>query len=179
MRSRFIAPPLAALAALALAAVAFAGGWAQVSATGGPIEPVAGEETTINFEVLQHGETAVSWPALTVVANDGTSGDEIRVEAVARGPEGAYEATLVFPTEGEWTLAFESTDLVMDGSVSVSVAPAAVPVAPVASAATAATAFDVSPLLLVLGLVGGAVAIGGALLIAGRRSTTTRVSVGN
>jgi hypothetical protein len=146
MLHRFVAVPIAVLACLVVASVALAGGWAQVSATGGPIDPVAGEETPIELEVLQHGTAAVSWPRLNVVATDAVTGAVVRAEAEPRGPEGAYVATMVFPTEGQWTLTFESNDLIMEGSVALSVAPA------VAAAATGASAV-VAPTIDVMALI--------------------------
>jgi hypothetical protein len=167
MRSRFIALPIATLAALAITSVAIAGNWAQVSAAG-PIDPVAGEETTIELTVLQHGETAVSWPSLNVVATEAESGAVVRAEAEATDTAGLYRATLVFPTVGEWTLAFESADLVMDGSVRLDVAPAATAAIP-ATASTGAFGLDLLAVLLVTTLA--AVALAGAFLYTRTRAT--------
>ena len=152
MRHRLAALPLALLsliASLALASVALAGGWAFVAAQNAPVDPPAGEETTIELLMLQHGVTPVSWPGLTVIATEASSGAEVRVEAVAKGEKGAYEATFVFPTAGQWTLSFASNDLVMEGSVPLTVAPAAAVVGQ-GAASSATAAFDVMPLLLVL-----------------------------
>ena len=54
-----------------------------------------------------------SWPNLTVVATDTATGTVVRTEAQAQGPVGTYVATIVFPTAGDWTLTFESTELEM------------------------------------------------------------------
>ena len=124
MRHRSIALPLAVLASLVLASVAVAGGWAQVSAKNLPVDPPAGEPTTIELAVSQHGVTAVSWPDLTVIATNEASGDVVRVAAEAKGPVGSYVATIVFPTEGEWVLTFDSTDLEMAGWATLEIAPA-------------------------------------------------------
>ena len=148
MRHRFLALPLAAVATLALTAAALAGGWAQVSVTNGPIDPVAGEPTTIELSVLQHGVTPVSWPRLTILATDAASGDIVRVEAEAKGPAGSYTASLTLPSAGDWTLTFQSADLVMEGSFALSVAQAAVAAAPAVT--TAATGFNAMPLALVM-----------------------------
>ncbi len=175
MRHRLVAPPLAALAVLALASVALAGGWAQVIVTDAPVDPPAGEETTVELGVFQHGVTPVSWPGLTVIATDAKSGTVVRAEAVAKGPEGSYVATIVFPTAGEWTLTFDSTELVMGGSGSLTIAPAVNAVQPGAATSTA-QAFDVMPLVLVLLAAVVALIITGQVLHSRGASGDTRVS---
>jgi hypothetical protein len=87
------------------------------------------------------------------------------------GAEGSYIATIVFPTAGDWTLTFDSADLVMEGTADIGVAaaaPVAAPIiAPVEAAATAAaTTFDAMPLLLAIVLIAAilAIAIGGLFL---------------
>jgi hypothetical protein len=132
MLRRLLPLPLAALAALALASTALAGGWAQVTVPNLPIDPPAGEETTIEMTVLQHGVTAVSWPRITVIATNEASGEVTTAQASARGPAGHYTATLTFPSEGQWTISFVSPELQMDGTATLSVLPAIVPaVAPI------------------------------------------------
>lgn len=176
MRSRFIALLLVALAGLALGSVALAGGWAQVSIQGGPIDPIAGEEIPIDLEVLQHGATAVSWPSLTVIATDASSGVVVRSEAEPRGPEGSYLATIVFPTAGEWTLTFDSTDLEMDGSLAINVGPAAIAGQSSAAAAAVAPASDVLPFMVVLLLAGVALATAGLVVRSRAAGAGRRVS---
>lgn len=167
MRRRSIALPLAMLALFAVASVALAGGWAQVTAKNVPVDPPAGEETTIQIRVLQHGETPVSWPRLTVVATDAASGAVIRAVAVATGPEGSYEATLLFPTAGEWTLTYESVDLVMQGSATVRIANVAAPGAAAPVEAPAARAMDVLPQLIAVLAIFAVLAVG-VLALRGR-----------
>ena len=179
MRNRLIALPLAALALLALTTAVLAGGWAQVTVQDPPVDPPVGGETTINLEVLQHGVTAVSWPALTVVATNTDSGDVMRTKAEAEGPEGNYVATLSFPSAGEWTLTYESPELVMEGSLAMNVAPAVVAAAPATatSATTSGAGPDLMPLALVLLGAVLAVAIGGLLLRRARSATKPGVPV--
>lgn len=124
MRHRSICLPLAVLASLVLASVAVAGGWAQVTAKNVPADPPAGEATTIELGVSQHGVTPVSWPDLTVIATNETTGDTLRVKATAEGPAGSYVATITFPSSGEWMLTFDSTSLEMEGWAAMQVAPA-------------------------------------------------------
>ena len=169
MRHRSLAPLLAVLAMFALSSVAFAGGWAQVTAKAVPVDPPAGEETTIQLNVLQHGVTPVSWPGLTVIAREATSGTVVRAVAQATGPEGSYVAKITFPTAGQWTLSYESADLVMEGSTPIRI------VAPVAAApgstptqAPATQALDVLPLVFAVLAVVALLAIGSGLVLRGR-----------
>ena len=175
MRHRLLALTLAALAVLAFASVAVAGGWALVKAENPPVDPPAGEETTIQLTMLQHGKTPVSWPGLTVIATDANTGAVVRAEAVAKGPEGSYVATFVFPTAGAWNLTFESNDLLMEGSVAMNIAPA---VAAAIPATSAASAIDVLPIVLVLLAGVGALLIAGQILRSRDVSRDPRVSAG-
>ncbi len=156
MRHRSIAMGMALLVAFVAASVAVAGGWAEVTTSSVPVDPPAGEQTTIELDVLQHGVTPVSWPRLTVVATDAASGTVVRAEAQAVEPEGSYVATLSFPSAGDWSLTFESPDLVMQGSAAISVAPslAGAP-APDAAAegSPVALAYWAVPLVLLLALL--------------------------
>lgn len=168
MRRRLALMPLMLLGSLALATGALAGGWAQVTLTDPPVvDPPAGGETPIGLTVMQHGRTAVSWPNLTVVATDSDSGAVVRVKALAEGPVGAYVATIVFPTEGDWTLAFESNDLMMEGTAVLRVTPAVVTPAAV-TPPSPARAPDLTPFGLVAAL-GIVLMAGGALAMRGRR----------
>lgn len=177
MRTRPTAMALSLLASLVVASVAAAGGWAQVTGTNVPTDPQAGEEATIGLNVLQHGVTPVSWPGLTVVATDATTGTVIRAVAQAKGPEGSYVATIVFPSAGKWTLTFDSKDLVMEGLVSMTVALPAAAALPGAAAATA-PAFDVVPLVLVLLAAVVSLLIVGQMLRNRGASGDPRVSAG-
>jgi hypothetical protein len=174
MRDRLAAIPLAAVAILALASVAFAGGWAQVTVKDAPIDPPAGGGTPIEMTVLQHGVTAVSWPGLTVVATDSTSGAVVRTAAQAKGPTGTYLATIVFPNAGDWTLTFESPDLEMAGTVAMSVAPTVVALPAAAAPATATV--DYLPLVLI---VAAALLLGISSLALTGRARDARVPVTN
>jgi hypothetical protein len=176
MRHRFIALPIAAFAILALASLTLGGGWAQVTAKEAPVDPPAGGETTINLSVLQHGVTPVSWPRLTVIATDAISGTVVRTDAKAKGPTGAYVASIIFPSAGEWTLTFDSPELVMEGSIAMNVAPVLAAAQTAVATSAAASTFDVVPLLLLL-LVAAAIAlaIAGLVLRNGRESGAKKV----
>jgi hypothetical protein len=173
MRPRnLLAVPLASVAVLAFAGAVFAGGWASVSMTDPPTDITPGDETTVEMTVLQHGQTPIDWPRLTVVATQADTGETVRADAAAvRGELGQYRALLVLPTDGEWAVTYESSDLVMDGSASLAVAPIpdvavvppaeAAPIPTPAAVATPATLFG--PILVVATIV--AVGLGAALLM--------------
>jgi hypothetical protein len=187
MRHRTIALPLALLASLALASVAVAGGWAQVTAKTVPVDPPAGEATTIELGVSQHGITPVSWPDLTVIATNDTTGATFRTKAEAKGPTGSYVATLTFPSAGAWTLTFDSTDLIMEGltKLQVGLSGVAAPAAPAGAGAgaqnptTAPAAPATDVMLVVLLLFVLAVGLGVAALGLRSRNATgdSRLSV--
>ncbi|HVQ23033.1 MAG TPA: hypothetical protein VMT36_07145, partial [Candidatus Saccharimonadia bacterium] len=87
---RFIALPLAVVACLAFAASVVAGGWATVTVSDPPAEPTAGETTTLDLTVLQHGVTPVSWPVISVVATNAETGATVAGQATATGATGHY-----------------------------------------------------------------------------------------
>jgi hypothetical protein len=153
-RARLLLRAVLLGASLAWAATVTAGAMAVVTLTDVPADPPAGEDVALGFTVMQHGETPVSWPTITVLATESSTGDVVRAPSKPEGPTGSYVATIVFPTEGRWTLTFESTDLYMEGSASIRVAPPlTAPVAPIAPAATeSAPAGDLGPAIVVLGL---------------------------
>jgi hypothetical protein len=161
---RAIALPIAVVAVLTLAATVLAGGWATVAAAGPTDGHEAGADTIVELEVLQHGVTAVSWPRITVTATNQATGEIVEATAVpTAGKTGQYAATLTFPTEGSWTLSYDSPDLVMEGTATLAVsAPVAAAVSGVANASTAATAAAVDP--AVVGIVGAAILILVAML---------------
>jgi hypothetical protein len=167
MRRRpFVALLVAMVASLVMTSAAVAGGWATVTLADPPAEPTAGGETTLGLTVLQHGETPVSWPRITVVATDAATGATIRAEAQpTAGQTGRYTATLTFPTGGSWTLAYESADLIMDGTATLAVAASAA-AAPAAASATA----DLAAMVAMGGLVLLFIVGFGALVVHDRRA---------
>jgi hypothetical protein len=157
---------------LALATAVAAGGMAIITVTDVPPEPTPGEDTTIGFLVMQHGETAVSWPKITLVATESSSWTVVLAPSRAEGGPGEYVSSIVFPTAGDWRLTFDSRDLQMEGSAIVHV-PEPVVAAPVVSSAsetaTAATpATDVLPIVVALASVAVAMGVAG-LALRGRR----------
>ena len=170
MRRRTLAIPIATIAALLLAVGTVAGGWATVALVDPPVDPPAGSGTLVELDVLQHGETPVSWVSLTVVATNDASGDSFTTPARAEGPTGRYAATITFPTEGRWTLSFESPDLIMDGTATVQVA-AAVAAAPIAAEPSTSAVAGLDPAALaVVAVIIVAVVAAGAIAMRGRHA---------
>src|SRR5688500_7229114 len=173
MRRRSAVLPLLLLSgSLVLATAVSAGGMAIVTVTDVPPEPTPGEETTIGLMVMQHGETAVSWPRITVIATEVDSGTVVQAPAEAEGPPGAYVASIVLPAAGDWRLTFDSPDLYMEGSTVLHVPEpvAAAPVVSTASETSAAVAGQEEMLPVVLGLSFIAVAMAAVgLVLRGRR----------
>ena len=164
-KRRFIALPLAALASLAFAASALAGGWATVTISDPPAEPTAGSTTALDLTVLQHGVTPVSWLTITVVATNAETGATVAGQATATGATGHYTVSLTFPTEGSWAISYASPDLVMQGSQELAVAPAAV----AASSAPASPVVDGAMLAVLLVLVLGFLGAFGLMVVHDRR----------
>lgn len=160
MRSRTTRSSILALAAsLALAGAALAGGWAAAVLDEGTVAPAAGTTTTLGFRVLQHGVTPVSWVKVTLVATNTATGEAVSATATPQGPEGHYVATLTFPASGDWTLSWDSSDLLMrqpPTTLTVAAAPAAATSAP--GGAVDGTVLAVAAVVL-LGLAGGAMAL--------------------
>lgn len=111
MRLRWMAPFLALVATLTLAATAFAGDDATATLDSQPRTPAAGEPIDIGFVLRQHGETLVSWPQAYITATNPETGETVRADATPQGPEGHYVATLTLPTAGTWTWAVATTEL--------------------------------------------------------------------
>ncbi|HEY8167461.1 MAG TPA: hypothetical protein VIF84_01990 [Candidatus Limnocylindrales bacterium] len=174
MRHRILSIPLTLLATLALAATVMAGGWATVAMTEPAEPPAAGASSVIELTVLQHGETAVSWPRITVVATNNTTGEVIRAEALpSAGQAGMYTASLTFPTDGAWALTYTSPDLVMEGSATLAV--------PAAPAPIAASNADPGLVVALGGMIAAFLLVFGALVLRDRRADRAKqpVTVGS
>lgn len=163
MRHPRIAFLTALSSGLVVASTTIAGGWAQVALDRPPVDPPAGTGVEIGFEVRQHGETPVSWPDITVVASNRTSGDVVRTPSTPEGAAGHYVATITFPVEGSWTITFESADLLMSGTASIAV------VAPI-DATQPAPATSPEPEPLALGALAALMAaLAGGFILRARR----------
>jgi hypothetical protein len=97
---------LVSLAALALAPGALAGGWSTVDLTTLPDQIGAGETWEADVQVLAHGVTPMNGldPKITVSSGAQT----LTYNATPNGKAGTYEAGVVFPAAGEWTVVVTS-----------------------------------------------------------------------
>ena len=160
MRSRgLVGPALGLIAALTLAGTALAGGSATVTLIGDEPQPVAGEPVEVEFVMLQHGVTPVSWPDAFVTATHVTSGEVVRTAAEPYGAEGRYVATLTLPREGAWDWAVETDDLEITNDLS-----------PTTVAAAAAQPTGDAWVALIAALTVGAAGVLALLMLRSRRT---------
>ncbi len=146
MRRLLIALPVLVVA-LAVPAVALAGGWATVGLSSTPEGTPPGKTWVVDMTILQHGRTPLEnvKPAVTIVNGDARE----TFAAKPTGKPGVYRAEVVFPTAGSWN--YQVDDGFISGqphtfpAVEIG-APASAP----ASAAT--TSDDGGPSMLWLGL---------------------------
>jgi hypothetical protein len=91
---------VAAAAALALPAVAWAGGWATVKLSSTPAGAVAGAPWKVRITVLQHGQTPLADvnPVVRIRKGQLTKAFPARPTATT----GVYAARVVFPAPGVW-----------------------------------------------------------------------------
>lgn len=172
-RRHLMAGPTAAIASMLIATVALAGGWATVTVADPDSDPVAGGTAVLDLTVLQHGQTPVSWPRITVIATLGGSDATIRAAAVPSGVEGHYTVSLTLPVEGRWALTFDSADLMMQGRRTVGVVAGAAP-PPVVTPPAPAPAIAPDP-AIAAGIAAAAAALvvaAGLSLIRARRRVT-------
>jgi hypothetical protein len=99
---------LIALAALALAAPALAGGWAVITLDELPAEAESGKPIEVGFTVLQHGKTPMTGLSPKIRVSKSATGEAFSVDATPEGEAGHYSATLIFPSEGSWDWSIEA-----------------------------------------------------------------------
>lgn len=93
---------------LALVPVALAGGWATITIDEMPGQIRAGEPWSIDFTVLQHGQTPVHdlGPNIpvepTFVATNAATGEEVVAVAQPEKEVGRFWLEVTLPSEGEW-----------------------------------------------------------------------------
>jgi len=137
---------LAALAvALAASATATAGGWATVGFAPLPDGTSAGETWKPTITVLQHGQTPLGGlsPVVTITEDGGAE----TFTATETSEVGVYEASVVFPEDGDWRIVIDSgfgESTVTYGPVTIGSAPgdepSSVPALPVGIAIVAGLA---------------------------------------
>lgn len=97
----------AVLAALAVAAPASSGGWATVGFEPLPAGMSAGGTWTPTIFVKQHGVTPLGGLQPVVeISDDAGSVEEFRASETSE--VGVYEADVVFPSAGDWTVTVHS-----------------------------------------------------------------------
>lgn len=98
MRRLLIAVPLVLLA---LAAPAFAGGWATVGMSSTPAGAEPGKPWNVEMTILQHGRTPLDGlnPSLTIINGDARE----TFYAKPTGEPGVYRVAVTFPTAGRWS----------------------------------------------------------------------------
>jgi hypothetical protein len=97
----------ALVAALAVAPAASSGGWATVGFEPLPDGMSAGGTWTPTIYVKQHGLTPLSGLQPVVVIAD-ESGAAQTFDARETAEAGVYEADVIFPSAGDWTLTIHS-----------------------------------------------------------------------
>ena len=84
------------------AGLALAGNFAEVAFVDGSADPpVAGEARDIQFSLLQHGVTPVTFGDVALIATLPGTDESIAVPATSLGG-GEWSATVTFPIEGDW-----------------------------------------------------------------------------
>jgi MYXO-CTERM domain-containing protein len=95
-----------ALAALALAPAAAAGGWATVGVS--PLPSEDDSDWNVTLIVKQHGRTPLDGVQPTITIRNTGSGETKTFAAKPAGKPGTYTATVRFPSNGTW--AYEVYD---------------------------------------------------------------------
>ena len=124
---------LITLLILALTLPVWAGGWAVITLDELPGSLVAGEPVTLRFAVRQHGKTLLPGLDATVLAENRTTGERIRVSAQpVEDQAGYYQSVLRFPSEGSWGWTIQTfssnqpmPDLIVASNADTSIPPPA------------------------------------------------------
>jgi hypothetical protein len=108
MRNRIVL--VAVVTALAASASATAGGWATVGLDPLPTGVGPGDTWTTEMTVLQHGRAETPLvglsPTITITEESGESRTFVATETAEPG---VYEAQVVFPEAGQWSIVADST----------------------------------------------------------------------
>ena len=146
----------ALVAALAIAPVASAGGWATVGFDPLPDGVSAGGTWMPTISIKQHGVTPLPGLQPVVEISDG-SGAAQTFDARETSEAGVYRADVVFPSAGDWTLTIHSGF----GDSHVTYGPFAI---------GAPTGGGLPELPVVGGVIAVLVLVGGFALLAARRT---------
>ncbi|MBI3242063.1 MAG: c-type cytochrome [Chloroflexi bacterium] len=130
----------------------FAGGWSVVTLDSLPDKIVAGQPVNVGFMVRQHGQTPMAGLTPEIKLQKADAPKLFRVVARPSGGVGHYTAAITFPDAGEW-----------NWTINAFPEPQTMPQLTVLSAGSSASA-EASPLPMMVGGVGLAVAVGAALI---------------
>ena len=94
---------------LSLSAIssAVAGGWAVVTIDAPLTNVEVGQNISVGFMVLRHGETPLDGGAPVLTAIQADTGTMVTATGVAEGKSGHYVATIAFSEPGRWKLHVE------------------------------------------------------------------------
>ena len=97
---------LTAVAALALAGTASAGGWATAGVNPPPPDDgmSAGGTWEPKITIRQHGQTPLDNVDPAVIITNSDTGERKRFAATPTGKPGEYQAKVVFPSGGDWAV---------------------------------------------------------------------------
>jgi hypothetical protein len=108
MSGRWLVVATVLAGALALPAVAQAGGWATVSLSSTPDGLAPREPWVVDLEILQHGVTPLDGVKPTVIlTQSGGSGATHTFDAKPTGKPGFYRASAEFSEAGTWRYAID------------------------------------------------------------------------
>lgn len=96
----------AIVAALAASGAASARGWATVSLASLPDGVSSGDTWNAQITVLRHGVTPTDGAAPSLTIRNGSEASTFKAEPT--GTAGGYEAVVVFPEPGRWTLEIDN-----------------------------------------------------------------------
>jgi hypothetical protein len=113
---------LATAALLTIGSTALAGGWAVTSFENLPGEFEAGATYTLDYVILQHGQTPADSGASFVTFRNGK--ESLRFDGVNHG-NGTYTAEVTIPAEGTWSWSVSSEGWGTHDLGTLHVAPAA------------------------------------------------------
>jgi mono/diheme cytochrome c family protein len=120
--------------ALALAAVARAGGWAVVALEELPGGVVVDQPFNLRFTVRQHGNHLMSGLSPVVTLRQTGTGERVAAQAAETANEGVYEATVRLPAEGNVVLVDRGLHRQLcHATLTVAAAPAQAPMGPAPS----------------------------------------------
>ncbi len=117
---------LAAVALLALAMPALAGGWAVTSLDALPSEFRAGQTYRLGYTIRQHGVTPFTGARTRILTEVPATGETTAFAGAPEGAPGHYVAEVRFPSAGMWTWHVEQGPFGLQslGTVTVLAAPA-------------------------------------------------------